>query len=655
MRPALGSFGAPPDAVAWLCLLLALAFTGVALGPWRWREYFLEPHRGRWLVAALCITAGLASWAYVNVYLRGAPRIIDATSYWLQARTFSTGAFTIELPLPSSALRGRFLVPTSDGTAAAVIFPPGYPAVLALAFVLGKPLLLGPLLAAALVWVTYRLARLTLSREGALCAAALSASSAVLRYHTADTMSHGLAALLFSATLLGAFSSGARAPWIAGIAGGWLCATRPVSGGVAVLIAAALLCTRRRALWQLALALVPGLTLYAVYQYAVTGSAFGSAQRAYYALADGPPGCFTYGFGANVGCLVEHGDFVRARLADGYGLLEAAGTTLRRLWWHLPDAGNFEPFALLVPLAVVIGFRDRVLRTLGASVFGLMLAYAPFYFDGNYPGGGARFFADVLPLEHVLIAAVLARARALRWALPTALAGFALHTSYDHQLLAEREGGRPMFEPEQLAHAGVKPGLLFVSTDHGFNLAFDPKATSPRVARWNRDAHDVLLWDALGRPSAYVYRLSADTSEPTLTPFDPRASSRYFEAEAEWPPLFVDGGFAHVDYPSDACVSGRTLRLRPSETNVKVGIELPVAKPASYDIRLSYHVRPGPPARVSARVADVHADTTLDPRRGACPEIRLPRVALNPGRHRLELGAETSQTALDFIDVSAVP
>ncbi len=36
-----------------------------------------------------------------------------------------------------------------------------------------------------------------------------------------------------------------------------------------------------------------------------------------------------------------------------------------------------------------------------------VLAYAPFYFDGDYPGGGARFFADILPLEHVLVGLAL--------------------------------------------------------------------------------------------------------------------------------------------------------------------------------------------------------------------------------------------------------
>ncbi len=42
-------------------------------------------------------------------------------------------------------------------------------------------------------------------------------------------------------------------------------------------------------------------------------------------------------------------------------------------------------------------------RTLGALVLTHVLGYAFFYFDGNYPGGGARLFVDVMPLEHVLL------------------------------------------------------------------------------------------------------------------------------------------------------------------------------------------------------------------------------------------------------------
>ena len=70
---------------------------------------------------------------------------------------------------------------------------------LALGFLVGQPLGVGPLLGALLVVVTFALAlRVTRDRTTALLAATLSAVCGALRYHTADTMSHGLAALLFA-------------------------------------------------------------------------------------------------------------------------------------------------------------------------------------------------------------------------------------------------------------------------------------------------------------------------------------------------------------------------------------------------------------------------------------------------------------------------
>ena len=52
----------------------------------------IERRRGRWL-AALCALAFALSWAYLHVYLRGGPRIIDATSYFLEARSLAAGGF----------------------------------------------------------------------------------------------------------------------------------------------------------------------------------------------------------------------------------------------------------------------------------------------------------------------------------------------------------------------------------------------------------------------------------------------------------------------------------------------------------------------------------------------------------------------------------
>src|SRR5262249_37320578 len=142
-----------------------------------------------------------------------------------------------------------------------------------------------------------------------------------------------------------------------------------------------------------------------------------SAQRLYYAMSDGPPGCFRYGFGAGVGCVGEHGDFVRAKLAEGYGAIAAAGTTLRRLRMHAVDLANVEPLALLVPAGAIVAWKAARGRAFAIAILAQIAAYAPFYFDGNYPGGGGRFFCDVLPLEHALaaVAVVSFAARRSRW------------------------------------------------------------------------------------------------------------------------------------------------------------------------------------------------------------------------------------------------
>ena len=107
------------------------------------------------------------------------------------------------MPDPSTATTGRFLVRDTfaGGGHIGGIFPPGYPAVLALGFVLGSPMTVGPILAALLTIATTWLADEAIpadarAREATIRVATLLALvSSALRYHTADTMSHGLSAL----------------------------------------------------------------------------------------------------------------------------------------------------------------------------------------------------------------------------------------------------------------------------------------------------------------------------------------------------------------------------------------------------------------------------------------------------------------------------
>jgi hypothetical protein len=498
--------------------------------------------------------------------LRGGPRIIDATSYWLEARTLAHGAFTFSVPEPTAAFRGRFLLASHDGGELGVIFPPGYPLLLSLGMRLGAPLVVGPVLGALLVLATYGLARAAgQERRVAWVAASLSVLCGALRYHTADTMSHGLATLLGCTALYCALRRELRyGPLLGGLCLGWLVATRPVSALVTLLLVAVALGKSARGFVLLALGMVPGVALLLLYQRALTGSYFSSTQLAYYAVADAPAGCFRYGFGAGIGCRFEHGDYVAHFLPEGYGIVPALRNLGVHLWNFAQDATNLGPVALL---ALYAGVRQRrsPLGLLAVGVAVQALAYTPFYFDGNYPGGGARFLCEAIPFAHVLVARATCELR-VPWLAPLAAAlGFATLGHTAHAALRDREGGRPMFEPSVVERTGVRRGLVFVTTDHGFNLGHDPGLADAQqgvlVARLRDDAHDRELYERLGAPPSYRYVYDFKGHHASrLEPFVPPPSLRY-EAEAEWPPLAIRGSAYPVYYP---CASrGRALRLQP--------------------------------------------------------------------------------------------
>jgi len=656
----IGPWGLPPDGPAWGAVACSFVALAIACAPRETTAAFVTRVGSRTFVVVCAFAAALLSLGYVAYYLRGGPRIVDATTYFLQGRALSEGHFAWHIPEPTASFRGRFLVAHDDphrGTTLAGIFPPGYPLLLSLGFAVGAPLAVGPALAAAIVVATFALAR-ELAREAqvdratgesiARLAAVLSVACAALRYHTADTMAHGACALAFTCALLAALRARGdtregASPWmflLSGVALGFVVATRFASalalGAVLAWLAfrsGSRARTRATAFVALALGAIPGVLLLLVAQYASTGDPFASTQRAYYAASDGPPGCFRYGFGAGIGCLFEHGDFVRARLANGYGPLAALGTTARRLGHHFADVANFGPLALvaIVP-AWRAPWRTRGVRASLAIVVALVVAYAPFYFDGDYPGGGARFFADALPIEHALLALGAARIAlslrvAMRRVAPVVVAiaalGFAVHMAYAHESLRARDGGHPMFDPDVLAHTHLpppkdhaSPNLLFVETDHGFDLASDPDAidrseagrdtaTHEMVARLRGDDHDRLLYEHLGRPSAWLYRfrdepgktvgdLAVATGAPrestsSVEPWLPQpswgrgAETWRFESENEWPPLAQTGdAWAEPTWASDTCASppgtGRVLTIHATGPEGTVTIALPIPR-----------------------------------------------------------------------------
>ena len=682
-----GRWSLPPDRAATLACVLGVALLVVAsrakLAKEAWAHLGRVP-RGRF-IAGVAIAAALLSLAYVAVYLRGGPRIIDATTYWLQGRSIASGGFGFEVPEPSASFRGRFLV--YEGHRAYGIFPPGYPILLAMGFLLGAPLAVGLALAAGIALATAALARqITGDAKAARLAAILSIVNAALRYHTADTMAHGAAALGVTLALLYALrarDAHARAkdappaqPWlVAGLLLGWVLSTRIASsfavGAVILYVAAS---ARPRAVLLVVVGALPGALLLLSAQHAATGHWLQFTQTEYYARSDGPPGCFRWGFGEGIGCVVEHADFVAARLPHGYGALEALGVTLRRLHLHASDVLNGWPLALLV----LPGFAraGRAAPAVLATVLLHVLAYAPFYFDGNYPGGGARFFADVLPLEHALIAAWIASAR---WAsfeqralglVGASLVMFGVHAAHGHLALAARDNGRPMFEVDELEQSSVRTGLLFVDTDHGFGLGHIPGATVAEgvvVARRRDDDHDRLLYDRLGHPPTYAYRFSESAPGTSVHPFLPPSAQDLFgreawrfEAESDWPPLAQSQGYAWPRWASGSCASnGRVLELVPAGMDARVTIGVPVPREARWIVTPFLLRRPGDGSgtltlrRANSSEALAHWDIAPFSLPG-CAELPGAQVSVEQGELRLELAATNGPIALDKV-VIALP
>jgi len=380
---------------------------------------------------------------------------------------------------------------------------------------------------------------------------------------------------------------------------------------------------------------------------------------AYYAIADGPAGCFRYGFGAGIGCHFEHGGYVARRLPHGYTALSALIVSGVRLRWHLLDILNFEPLALLLLLAARNAFQNVRARPLVFAPVALLLAYSPFYFDGNYPGGGARFLADVLPLEHALLASWLVTHCRLVPTLALSLLGFSLHGAFEHRQLMQREGGRPMYEASVIRNAGVRNGLILVDTDHGFALGHQPGATDAWagivVARERHDAHDRVLWEQLGSPPVYRYRypLNGGSAQPKLQALTlPTAGSWRFEAESEWPVLSAHDAWAIPGYPPAGCVSDRrALVVHPSGAAPSIEIALPVPRSGRYQVALGWVPYESGPAKIGVVLGSTRWKLQTNQSRFECGSGVGPSIALKQGESSLRLELEHGITAIDWVEL----
>ncbi len=579
-------FGSPPHLAAWIALGL-----GVVLWIWprkysgeRW--FALSP---RLTVSVLALTAAALSALYFTWVLGGGPRIIDATAYLCAARIFESGSFTFHAPSPSALFHSRFLIhPPGAPDQFGVIFPPGYPAFVALFEKLGDYRWAGPFLAAALTVFTFLLAcelmrtsgrpeRLTF--WGGLLAALLSLSSATLRYHTADTMSHGFSALLTTCAALLVVRSWRRG-WDGastlglGLTLGLLIATRPLTGlslGLAfgAVSLRSLSKTRPLPFAGVALGLLPGVLFLLAHQRALTGSFWDSTQLRYYALADGPLGCFGLGFGT--GCEFEHGDVVSER--GKLGPLWAILNSLHRLHNHSLDLANFEPLFVLLLIRAFQKRSEPGPRLVLSCLVLLTASYSLFYFDGSYPGGGARFLVELLPLEQSLLAVFALDKLGVARTFALSCLGFSLHGSFSHEALRTRDGGAPFLDAAVLEPN--TPRLLFVESDHAFLSGLLPRSVAwkgskpelrgPLVARRSKDVREALLVQNLNSHENLV--IEREPPGTRLVPWTLEVPADdtplMVEAERDYPPYDQEGLWVHPAHIAAPCVpSGRALSIR---------------------------------------------------------------------------------------------
>lgn len=629
------AFGLPHDLVTLAALACAVLTLLIPVLPYpsTWR---IPRSTALWLTLLSACACAL-SLGYFYYYLQGHPRLIDATTYLFQARSLAHDSFGLAAFGPSASYRGRFVVSTKEASeVVAGIFPPGYPALLSLGVRLGHYEWVGPLLAAGLVIATYILCRLVSRHQTtALLAALFSVICLNLRYHTADTMSHGWSALLCCTALiltikvsqtplpLWRTSRGLLAQFLGlGLVLGSLVATRQLTGLViSVCCLGALLARggKNRSCWTRGLplfcigTLAPLLLLLAQHKF-ITGSYFESPQSYYYERADGPPGCFRLGLGS--GCHYEHADAIAMMGGQGLSLKWSILNTLHRLHWHSLDVANFEPLLLVALFGAWLIRKRKGARPLLAALILLPLAYSLFYFNGSYPGAGARFFSELIPLWHVFLALGLMRLRAARFGIFCSLLGVSIHAAYAHERLAS-----PHFGPSPLTFSSATtqltdlespdiPGVVFFPSAHHFNLTAQSSSIY-LAARTTRDSREQFVIEANNAQSAWQYdaklgltRWSHEQDAPTHI---------VLESEADYPALALRDLWVHPESLDHPCVShGRALRLHRSGPRPRLTLELMAPRPGRYTVTARLVTRTQPQCRDVA-LGSVEIESKLIP------------------------------------------
>jgi hypothetical protein len=205
----------------------------------------IRTHRAN-LIALILALAGFFSTALVTQRIfEAVPHIEDEIAYVWQAKALTEGHLTVPTPPNSKFYLVPFVVDYHGERFGK--YPPGWPAMLAIAIRLGARPWINPVLAGLAVWLTYLLGKRIFSDIVGLLAAGLTVTSPFFLMNSGSLLSHpfGLVlSLLFALSWLGSFYEGqadntsenpaqGRKQWayvlISAVALGVLVLTRPLT------------------------------------------------------------------------------------------------------------------------------------------------------------------------------------------------------------------------------------------------------------------------------------------------------------------------------------------------------------------------------------------------------------------------------------------
>lgn len=358
--------------------------------------------RAKFAAVAIAVLSAIVARVISYVALDDVAHVMDEIAYVLQAKTLAQ----LHLSAPVVPPRAAFSMWYVDDRAARFsIFPPGWPAVLAIGMRLGLGRWVNPLLHGLATWMVSLVGARLGGDRARLTSAALYGLSAQTLLLGASAMSHTLVALAAAVAMWAALHArrraSARHALALGAAAGVIVLTRPLCAiGIAVGATALAMGTRRRPWRELAVfamrAAIPlalASLLVGAYNHALTGDAFRFPQTVWFDehLPPHPspffryrPGCNALGFGS--GCNLSIPDARHTPM----NALSNTGDNIQA--WTLLLAGGPLFYAMAI-LATVR--RRRVALALLATPIAVVLLYGLYWYAGTCYG--ARFYHAGVP------------------------------------------------------------------------------------------------------------------------------------------------------------------------------------------------------------------------------------------------------------------